>query len=181
MNRIAKILAITALFTLLIPAFASADEIWTINRSNMNNASRLMIATLQGQVAKEKPGILILSETLDTLIKNQLIYEGWTIRSTTSPWTLITEFRSYYSGAILCDLNQDSLNVATSLAGPMDAIVIDTSLVSTASAYGIPTILDVRGRDERWAFDNYKHLCAKGIAVEQDEAKAWNLRDLAIV
>lgn len=142
MNRISKILAITALFVLLIPAFAGADEIWTINRSRMNNASRLMIATLQGQVAKEKPGILILSETLDTLIKNQLIYEGWTIRSTPSPWTLITEFRSYYSGAILCDLNQDSLNVATSLAGPMDAIVIDNCLMLDADISGPAGIPD---------------------------------------
>src|SRR6185369_11340592 len=46
-----------------------------------------------------------------------------------------------------------SVNVATSLAGVLDGIIIEEELKSMAKARGLKLLLDVRGRSQKWCFE----------------------------
>ena len=49
-----------------------------------------------------------------------------------------------------------SVNVATSLAGLLDGIIVDEELEKEAKAHGLKLLLDVRAKTQLWCFQNYK-------------------------
>ena len=102
--------------------------------------------------------------------------------ATDAVWPLVAAFRDQVQGAVLFDLGTDSINVATSLCGPMQAVAVDASLQEEAEAAGMPILADVRGYDEVRAFEEYGDLFTgrRGILVEQGESKNAHLRDFAV-
>jgi len=121
---------------------------------------------------------------MDALLLAGLDDEGVEMRDTDSVWQLVAEFRDQLQGAVLYDLGTDSINVATSLCGPMRAVAVDTSLLAAAEEAGLPVLADVRGYDEVEAFEEYGDLFASssgpGILIEQSESKNAHLRDFAV-
>jgi hypothetical protein len=72
-----------------------------------------------------------------------------------------------------------SVNVATSLAGLLDGIIVDESLEAEAKAHGLSLLLDVRDKTQAWCFETYKDRFNHRMVCTQDPRKS-NVRDLAI-
>jgi hypothetical protein len=72
-----------------------------------------------------------------------------------------------------------SVNVATSLAGLLDGIIVDESLEGEAKARGLKMLMDVRDKTQAWCFETYKDRFNRRMLCTQDPRKP-NVRDLAI-
>jgi len=110
------------------------------------------------------------------------------------PWILVEQFVKggiikgyilYHRDRSVGDYNayrpgmDCSVNVATSLAGVLDGIIIEEELETTAKAHGLKLLLDVRGKSQRWCFDTYKKQFSRTMLCTQDPRKP-HVRDLAI-
>jgi hypothetical protein len=72
-----------------------------------------------------------------------------------------------------------SVNVATSLAGILDGIIVDEALEAQAQQHGLKLLMDVRNKTQAWCFETYKDSFNRAMACTQDPRKP-NVRDLAI-
>ncbi|MCC7376748.1 MAG: hypothetical protein IT581_18960 [Verrucomicrobiales bacterium] len=72
-----------------------------------------------------------------------------------------------------------SVNVATSLAGFLDGIIVDESLEAEAKAHGLTNLVDVRDKTQAWCFETYKDRFSRRMVCTQNPRKS-NVRDLAI-
>lgn len=84
---------------------------------------------------------------------------------------------------VLYDLqDKPSISAATTMAGLLDAVAIDTRLEAIAIEKGYEKALDVRGRDCRWVYENYREqLNDQAIIVhtndQRDHPSVAYLRD----
>lgn len=116
------------------------------------------------------------------------------IRGALDPWTLVDRYakRGILSGYILyrADTSKGSLNehrpgmdcsvnVATSLAGILNGILVDESLEAQAKQHGLKLLMDVRTRTQAWCFETYKDHFSRAMLCTQDPKKP-HVRDLAI-
>ena len=72
-----------------------------------------------------------------------------------------------------------SANVATSLAGILDGIIVDETLEPEAKAHGLKLLLDVRGKTQRWCLQTYWSRFNRRMICLQDP-RVPHVRDLAI-
>jgi hypothetical protein len=72
-----------------------------------------------------------------------------------------------------------SVNVATSLAGILDGIMVDESLEAQAQQRGLKRVIDVRDKTQAWCFETYKDGFSRAMVCTQDPKKP-HVRDLAI-
>lgn len=72
-----------------------------------------------------------------------------------------------------------SVNVATSLAGLLDGIIVDESIEGEAKRHGLKLLADVRGKTQAWCFETYRDQFNRHMLCTQDPRK-HNIRDLAI-
>ena len=110
-----------------------------------------------------------------------------------TPWELVKHFqkRGLIKGYILCRLDKSppgrdehegfdtSANVATSLAGILDGIIIDEAIEAEAKKRGLKLLLDVRDKSQVWCFQNYKDHFNRRLLCTQDPRKP-HIRDFAI-
>jgi len=116
------------------------------------------------------------------------------MRGTFSPWDLVERYAKqglikgyilYRSDASKGELNEHrpgmdcSVNVATSLAGLLDGIIVDEGLEAETKAHGLRLLLDVRDKSQAWCFETYKDRFNRRMLCTQDPRKS-NSRDLAI-
>jgi hypothetical protein len=155
-------------------------NLWVIDIDKLAPAEQTLVLTLQGLTAKQSPRIWIAGDGMNGLILEQLRQAGTRIHPVTSAWDLLKQFRAEVKGAILYNLGSDSINVATSLCGPRQAVAIDESIADQARAEKLDVLFDARGYDESKAYREFKDLFARGILVEQIEEKNAHLRDFAV-
>jgi hypothetical protein len=132
-----------------------------------------------------------IEDWLARLLKRQPQLE---LRGTFSLWDLVDRYsrQGIIKGYILYrsdpskgDLNQHrpamdcSVNVATSLAGLLDGIIVDESLEGEAKQHGLKMLVDVRGKTQAWCFETYRDGFNRHMLCTQDPRKP-NIRDLAI-
>ena len=72
-----------------------------------------------------------------------------------------------------------SVNVATSLAGLLDGIIVDESIEAEARRHGLKLLADARGKTQAWCFRTYRSQFNRHMLCTQDPQKS-NVRDLAI-
>jgi hypothetical protein len=72
-----------------------------------------------------------------------------------------------------------SVNVATSLAGILDGIIVDESIEGEAKRHGLKLLADVRGKTQAWCFETYRDRFNRHMLFTQDPRK-FNARDVAI-
>jgi GxGYxYP putative glycoside hydrolase C-terminal domain/GxGYxY sequence motif in domain of unknown function N-terminal len=72
-----------------------------------------------------------------------------------------------------------SVNVATSLAGIVDGIIVDEKLEREAKAHGLTRLIDARDKTQAWCFEKYKDQFNRRMVCTQDPRKP-NVRDFAI-
>jgi len=170
-----------------LPKGTNLTSLVEISESNLgNSALRALTVSLQGVVARQSSQQIYIDGGRGyTLWYNHLNSTYGIPRvSTANPWLLVSQFRNLVSGYILYDAaaNSNSLNVATSLCGPFNAIAVDITLESTARAYGITNrLLDVRAYNEQWAWTNYNASFTRSVVVEQKESFSDQLRDYAVL
>jgi hypothetical protein len=110
------------------------------------------------------------------------------------PWELVARFlrQGIIKGYILYRLDQSkgalntyragmdsSVNVATSLAGLLDGLLVDEGLESRARADGLELLVDARDRTQAWCFEAYRDRFSRRLLCTQDPRKP-HIRDLAI-
>jgi hypothetical protein len=115
-------------------------------------------------------------------------------RGTLAPWQLVDRYaeRGIINGYILYRLDKSkgesntyrpgmdcSVNVATSLSGLLNGIIVDESLETEAKAHGLKLLIDVRGKTQAWCFQTYKDRFNRRMLCTQDPTKP-HVRDLAI-
>jgi hypothetical protein len=116
------------------------------------------------------------------------------MRGEIGAWDLVERFakRGLVKGYILYRLDHSrgqinehragmdlSVNVATSLAGILDAVIVDESLEEQAKAHGLRLLLDARQKSQQWCFDTYKNQFNRRLLFTQHPRKP-HVRDLAI-
>jgi hypothetical protein len=72
-----------------------------------------------------------------------------------------------------------SVNVATSLAGILDGVIVEEKLESEAKAHGLALLLDARDKSQSWCFQTYQRHFNRRMLCAQDPRKP-HVRDLAI-
>ncbi len=116
------------------------------------------------------------------------------LRGTVALWDLVERYTSngIIKGYILYrwdqskgDFNEHrpgmdcSVNVATSLAGLLDGIIVDESIEGEAKRHGLKMLADARGKTQAWCFETYRDRFNRQMLCTQDPRKP-NIRDLAI-
>lgn len=155
-------------------------SLWVIPERGFSPAERTLAQTLQGLVGRQRPQIWFRSDSMYAIIEAQLKQEGVTLQDVASVWDLVRTFQKDIKGAILYRQDMPSVNVATSLCGPMQAVAVEESLQEQATKAGLKILVDTREMDERQAWAKYRKLFASGIAVEQSPRKPGHLRDFAV-
>ncbi len=160
------------------------DSLQVIRKSSLNNPEFLMMQTLQGILAQTKPKIYIdegRTEYLDHLVSDY----GITYIRSDSIFYYFNTYGSSLSGYILYDINdQQSMLVASSMAGILQAVMVDVSLEATIQSYGLSKVLDARGKNCQWVYQNYwDQFNHNGIMMKQPnialDASAYYMRDFA--
>jgi hypothetical protein len=104
---------------------------------------------------------------------------------TFTPWELVDHFnkKGIIKGYILYRQDKSgtdcSVNVATSMAGLLDGIIVDEEVEKEAKDHGLKLLLDVRNKTQLWCFQKYKDQFSRRVLCTQDPNKI-NVRDLAI-
>ena len=116
------------------------------------------------------------------------------VRGALAPWDLVERYRrrGLVKGYVLYKLDTSggetnahrpgmdlSVNVATSLAGLLEGVLVDESLEARAGALGLACLLDARGKTQRWCFETYRDRFNRKLLLTQDPRKP-HVRDLAV-
>ena len=111
-----------------------------------------------------------------------------------TPWELLANFKKtgvvkgyilysydYSSGEMpaIRKGSDHSVNAAMAAAGVLQAVMISEELESKAKQMGLVKLLDVRGKDEKWAFETFKDKLNRSFVLAQDPQASEN-RDIAI-
>jgi hypothetical protein len=117
-----------------------------------------------------------------------------TDRGSYGPWDLVDRYTKLglIKGYILYRLDHSdrktekyapdidiSVNVATSLSGILDGIIIDESMEAEAKRHGLTLLMDARGKTDKWCFETYRDQFNRRMLFTQDPTKV-TARDYAI-
>lgn len=98
-----------------------------------------------------------------------------------SVWAFLKKDSSRVSGYILTDLHDDSVNVATSIAGFLNAVIVTKDNESEAVKIGLSCLLDVSDKDDAWLRQSeYFSKLDKNVAFMHNPDNVEHLRDYAI-
>ncbi|WP_373650728.1 hypothetical protein [Schlesneria sp. DSM 10557] len=115
-------------------------------------------------------------------------------RGTATAWELVGRFkrRGTIKGYILYSTDRSdgatsdhregmdqSVNIATSLAGLLDGVLVSEEIEAEATAAGLTRLMDVRDKSLAWCFETYKDKFNRNLLCAQDP-RISNTRDLAI-
>jgi len=162
--------------------FSTAPDRLYLTSENYTYSQKITLQSLQGILAKTKPEILRDVHGHKAVVAK----EGITFDQTyyTNFSGLLTHFADRLDGYILCTANESSVNVAMSLAGPLNAVAVPADIEATAKAAGLTMILDVRGMEESDILDNplYESKFSKNIASYQNctDDRALFLGDFSV-
>lgn len=150
------------------PFSSKADTLY-ITSENYSFAEKVSLHSLTGLLAKTKPRILRdINNNRQMALENSIVV----IDSFYSDYPgLVNRFANYFSGYILCKAKDRSANVALSLAPVFNALVVPVEVEQTAIKAGLKKMLDVRGRNEKWALKNYGDAFSKTIASYQNSSE----------
>jgi hypothetical protein len=128
------------------------------------------------------------------LVRLFALHPDWERPGVFQPWDLVDRYtkQGVIKGYILYRRDQEkvgnnpgragmdySVNVATSLAGLLDGIIVDEELEKAAQAHGLKLLLDVRDKSQTWCFQTYQDQFNRRMLCTQDPRKP-HVRDLAI-
>ncbi len=164
---------------------AMPTHLYVVRKSALNDAQFVMIQSLQGLLAQNRPEIWI--DQGDTSLLNDLIANhGVSYSRIDSFYWYINRYRSNADGYILFDFDdKPSLTAANALAGIMNAVVVEDSLKSYMDSNGYSQVFDARGHDDQWVYNNYwNQFNQDAIVVRTDDISfhpgAYYFRDWGV-
>jgi hypothetical protein len=141
-----------------LPRFLPPDYLDAGDISSLTGDQQIMLTTLQGIVNRTQPRLYWI-QGADGTDQSWLKTLNVPNSLTTDPMSMLSKYKGEIKGAIVYDpLVSHSINVATSLAGIMDAVVASADL---AAQYNLPIVMDLRGKFSgaldayNWLIDNY--------------------------
>ena len=149
-----------------------------------SSQDRALVASLQGLVAKRSSEQIFIDDGGPSRTWKNYLVSRYGIRLSHSYATLpslVAHFKRYVNGYILYDMsgNPQSLNVATSLSGPLGGLPVDRSQLKQITSLGVRRLLDVSDTSEEWAYQNYGWMFSETTAAELDFDVYHQLRDYA--
>ena len=153
-------------------------------------SDKLTLATLQGLVANQSEDQILLNAGAYNNYKSYLS-ENWDCKVTTQVdgknvtlSNLLAHYKDNLSGYILAsdDSASDSGNVAISLAGLLNAVVVTSKNQTLCDDLGLTCLLDATDKDDAWlrASEYWGQLNTR-VAVEQPLNMAPKLADYAVM
>ncbi len=148
----------------LLPAFAEVESLQVIDVRREPGEVQLMLACLQGLVNREKLRLYLIDhseEGSETWLRELKV----PIERSDDPVGLVRRFREVVKGLVIYDpALSDSVNVATTLAGQRDALVVSPAWAERLAAEGLgfKVVTDLRGRFSnrleayRWQFEHLR-------------------------
>lgn len=165
------------------PSSSQPDTLYVFHDDLFTHDELLLLQSIQGLCSKVEPKIYRdkgsgSSIWIQDLAENYGVYISEEMDGNID--TVLTLIPEGVTGYILCNLNDNSTNVANSLCGPLNAIAVTSQLQNLVEAKGYIQLLDVRERDEQWVLDNYDTLLNDELVTYQREDKALFLGDYSI-
>ncbi len=170
------------------PKGVRPSRLYAIAESNLNSAERVLIATLQGRVARRPAGTKAEGIYVDAgngypvWLADLAARYGVAVTQVDSAWTLVDKFRVGPAGVTKYVLYRDgdgSVNPATSIAGISGAVAVEEAIEPQAVQHGLKRAADVRGRTDAWVKQNYWSKLRHDLVFEQKPDFANQLRDYA--
>lgn len=144
-----------------IKPLSAGDRLYVYTKGGRSADNRFIaMQTLQGVIARtDRPRLWIDvrdNTFIDYLAAHYGIHFDWQYADDFE--ALLGKLKPYTSGRyVLYDMrDRPSISAATTMAGLLDAPAIDTDLQAAVEAAGYTLGLDVRGKDCRWVWDNYR-------------------------
>ncbi len=147
------------------------ETVYKIDVSHMNWEEQALFGSVQGIVNKDGAHIFLRFDDADDKWQNYYHSRyGLNFVSLSDPYQLLTIFAGKIKGYIVWDYtNLDGFNVAATLAGLNDWILVSKYLEDRVKAYGIPKKEDLsqtfngmtKAQVYDWAFENYWDQCNK--------------------
>ncbi len=166
-----------------------ATEVYLVNEPS-GFSEKLTLATLQGLVANLSDQQILIQTGSFTTYRSALT-SGFGVKTsnrvdkkTCSTATLLAHYADLVDGYILCGSSSDdeSVAVAISLAGLLNAVVIPEGSEKLAEDAGLSMVLDVRGKNDAWLRKSeYFAKLNREIAVEQPTSMVPKLADYAVM
>ena len=159
-----------------LPHFPTPTHLDVADISGMRGDVQLVFNTLEGLVNRITPRIYLLwasDEGNSTWIDTLNTEFGVPVKDVSNPWELLSTYGSDVKGMIIYDPSvPDSVNLATSLAGPEGAVVASPPLASilATAPYHLKVLADLRGQFHtrldvyQWEYD---HLWAPGRVTDR--------------
>lgn len=167
--------------------FSSLNVIPHAVFSDLSPAERLMFAGLQGLASLGAHPIYCIADNFKNIPFYPMAAHLWLQDIDLprdylpEPWLLLERYPEI-QGYILCDIanHPESVNIATSLAGILQALPVDISLQGPMNRLGYEQVADVRG----WQFcdflGQYWSAINPEMAVELSPSQLWGIRDFAV-
>lgn len=146
-----------------LPTFAKVAHLDVADLELSTGEEKLLFATLQGIVNREKPRIYLIEEQPSEGKYTWLNELQVPYKIMYTPWELLSKYKNEVEGVIVYDPDVPAtVNVATTMAGLNDAVVASPEVWEklAASPYNLKVIEDLRGRfaDDleayRWQLEN---------------------------
>ena len=179
-------IALLAAGTVLAQQLPQTVYVWPMGNASQN----VMMASLAGIVNRDTNGEMLLSPNNGSLPNPRfwldqlkLAYPQVTSQFLSSPNFFINRYKSMLAGYVLYDraVNADSVNIATSIAGVTNALVVDPSTLIYATQVGLTLIADARNMTYGQVFTEYSSRFNKDMLFHLDTTKNEPLRDYSIM
>lgn len=146
-----------------LPDLPEAKELEVIDIRFFSGEEKLLFVTLQGIVNRKEPRLYVIENNFEE--GNETWLKELDIPQTRvdSPWDVVEKYKDEIDGMIVYDPDvEDTINVATTLAGLKNGIVVSPDLVDQLkdAPYELPIIEDLRGQFTgrldayQWQFEN---------------------------
>ena len=116
---------------------AAPAELWVLPHDPMPPAEQLLVQTVQGLANRKSARVWLDTGGMSEVILRQLKAQHAKVHAVDSVWELLKQFKGDIKGAVACKLGTESVNVATSLCGPMSAVAVDEMLLESPQRVGL--------------------------------------------
>ncbi|GAB3762425.1 hypothetical protein BKA15_006075 [Microlunatus parietis] len=155
------------------PKGIEPTELFVVDRSGLTGDEAIMIATLQGLLARpgerrQGPAIYLdLPNGYRLWLDDLTERYGLPARRADDPWGLVDRFADRVAGYVLYRSGGPTINVATTVAGVSRGIAVAEGDEQAAIEHGLRRLADVRDRDDAWAWQTYRGRLRDDLVVEQ--------------
>jgi len=133
----------------IFPKSPMPSHLYVLDMQSASAEMRLLLATLQGVLAKTDPRLFLLySADVDGFWLNEMAdHYGVAYEYASDPWALLDQFVDELSGFIVYDPDLTAtINIGTTMAGIADAVLAAPALIGDLEAHGLAQVDDLRGR-----------------------------------